>query len=77
MQNIKFINTLLVGILLLLIGVIVGAQAANTRWRSELVKAKHAQYSVSTGTWCLRSLDDIATDGIILGKAHPEQKISE
>jgi hypothetical protein len=73
----QIINTFLVGMLLFLLGVIAGANAANFKWKNVLVKEKHAQYNISTGTWCLRSLDDIATDGIILGKARPEQKISE
>lgn len=73
----QIINAFLVGALLFLLGVIAGASAVDVKWKNALVKEKHAQYNISTGTWCLRSIDDIATDGIILGKARPEQKISE
>jgi hypothetical protein len=53
------------------LGLGLGAATADEVWRNKLVQINFAQYNTKTGKWQIRTLEDIATDGIILGKCRP------
>ncbi len=45
-----------------------GADSATKQWRNRLISADYAEHDPRTGEWKLRSMDDVVTSGLILGK---------
>lgn len=53
------------------LGVGLGASTVDETWKTKLVQINFAEYNHKTGKWQIRSLEDIATDGVVLGKCRP------
>jgi hypothetical protein len=60
--------TLTVGIVFYTLGYTNGVKKAEQGWRLRLIAADFAEYNKRSGEWELRSMDDVVTSGIILGK---------
>ena len=59
---------LTVGIVFYTLGYTHGVKKAEQGWRLRLIAADFAEYNKRTGDWELRSMDDVVTSGLILGK---------
>lgn len=43
-------------------------------WQKSLLMQDYAEYDSKTGEWKMRSIDDIATSGLIFGKVAAKRK---